>query len=63
MKPWYKSRTLWVNVVMAASTGAVGYLMSEPAIQDSAVAVAIVSAVNIFLRTITKDAITLKNGG
>jgi hypothetical protein len=59
-KPWFLSKTISLNSA-AAFTGIIGIYMTEN--QDynsSAIAVAILSIINIFLRTITKDPIKFK---
>ncbi len=57
MKPWYKSKTIWVNSVAAglialeASTGVLKPLLGDPFYMIMS---AVLSVVNAVLRTITK---------
>ena len=61
-KPWFASKTLWVNLValIAAVTGAFGMdLGLDPETQTSIVA-GVMGVVNIVLRFVTKSAVSAK---
>lgn len=66
-KPWYKSKTVWFNLLTvggAVVTGVVGFLPTLQFLftpQTYAVVFAAVGLVNIVLRSITSDAIGLTN--
>ena len=54
-KVWWKSRTVWVNVLMI-----VGAVVAIPGLGlPSETAATIVAVVNVLLRTITKEPLTL----
>lgn len=55
MKDWWKSKTLWVNIIAIASIivrAEYGYVLAPEA------EIAILGAVNLVLRMITKEEIT-----
>lgn len=65
-KHWYKSKTVWFNIltVMGAAAGGVVGLMPtiQPLLssQSYAIAMFVIGVVNVGLRAITKDGITFK---
>lgn len=59
MKPWWASKTLWVNLIaLVASIGGAYGLNITPEAQASIVT-AILAGANIALRFITKDGISI----
>lgn len=64
-KPWYRSKTVWVNALAAALVALESQLhILEPVMPVSAyVALAmLLPAINIVLRSVTSSAITLRGG-
>ena len=63
MKPWYKSKTVWFNVLTVGGAVAAGVVWLLPTLQlsteDYQLALFIVGIVNVALRSITTDAIWL----
>lgn len=65
-KPWYKSKTVWFNVLTAAGAAAGGVVGLLPTLQplltpaSYAVTVFVIGVVNVGLRAVTKHGITLK---
>ncbi|MDA8229217.1 MAG: N-acetylmuramoyl-L-alanine amidase [Desulfitobacterium hafniense] len=58
VKPWYDSKTLWVNFVMIA--GILAQQLSGTDLFTPEVEASIIAVVNVILRAITKDKITWK---
>jgi hypothetical protein len=64
MKPWYQSRTLWLNVIVAlfaaleANTG-----LLKPFLPDNFYALLAIAlpVINVVLRTVTTQGLTLSN--
>lgn len=54
IKPWYASKTIWINVIMTA-VGIVAVLSSQ--YPDLAILVTITSVLNVILRSVTASAI------
>lgn len=64
MKPWFKSKTIWINV-SAAVAGAVQFLPGLKTELDPTVyayAFFVLSVVNLVLRKVTTEGITTKSG-
>lgn len=61
-KPWYKSKTMWVNIltVIAGAGSIVGNFsgMLEPT--TYAIAISVVGVANILLRAVTDSGVSLK---
>lgn len=60
-KPWYKSKTLWVNLLagVAALTGAFGVDVGlTPEVQAS-IAAGVVALINLVLRLVTKQPVSV----
>lgn len=56
-KPFYTSKTFWVNLIVALAAifpPAQEYITAHPE-----VAVTVISVVNLVLRVVTKDAVTI----
>ncbi len=65
-KPWWKSRTLWVNFFFAALTAVeanMGLLREHLGAAGYVGALSVVVGVNAVLRTITSQPITLPGAG
>lgn len=64
-KPWYKSKTIWANVIVVAV--AIGiYLQSQPGVIPEQYAVyfaAFLGALNIVLRFLSDGTVTLRGKG
>lgn len=60
MKPWYLSKTLWVNIVagIAAVTGAFGMDLGLDAETQTAIVGGVMAVANVALRLVTKTAVT-----
>ena len=59
-KPWWRSKTLWFNLValMVAVATAFGYGEFEPSPEVQQWALVIVTVVNLVLRLVTRQPIT-----
>jgi hypothetical protein len=61
MKPWWKSKTVWFNVLMAVLAGAEGSLnVFQPLLPVNVwpVFVAVVTCLNLVLRAVSTQTIT-----
>lgn len=62
-KPWYQSRTIWLNALTVLATMASVFievlLNAGPVVTWSTVATGIVAALNVYLRTGTNQPITI----
>ncbi len=54
-KPWYLSKTLWVNAIAVGASFAAGHFNLQIDIQDQ---VAILGVINLALRAITKQPVS-----
>lgn len=61
-KPWYQSRTMWLNII---STAVGAYSMFEPLLtpQQKAIALAVNGVLNIILRFLTDQSVTVTKQG
>ena len=55
-KKWYKSKTIWFNVFLAA----LGIVMEITGKMENGQALTFIAVINIILRTVTKSAIIWK---
>jgi len=60
MKPWYLSKTIWINLLTLLA-GLLGYLLGHDVVQDYptmiSILVAVQGAINILLRIVTSQSI------
>ena len=59
-KPWYKSKTIWVNVVAFLATFASFKGVNVTPEEQAQIVTGILAVVNILLRFVTHDPITIK---
>lgn len=59
VKPWYASKTLWVNglTIIAAVSGAVGFDLGLTTEVQTQIVVGILAVANVVLRLTTKTAV------
>lgn len=61
MKPWYTSKTLWVNILtlVAAVSGAFGLDLGLDTETQASIVAGILAVANIILRLVTKDGVSV----
>ena len=65
MKPWYKSKTIWFNIATVGGAVAAGVVGLLPTLQPMlppetyAYLMFVVGFMNILLRSVTKDVLTV----
>jgi len=62
-KPWYKSKTVWVNIVALVASVAAVYGLEIKQEEQYAIAVGILAVVNIILRFVTREPVYIRKGG
>jgi len=64
-KAWYASKTLWVNVVagVAAVSTAFGLNLGLDADTQVAIVGGVMAVINVILRVVTKQPVSLTSGG
>ncbi len=59
MKPWYESKTIWVNALLLVASVCLA-LLNEPAMQEYAPIIVIINTtINVILRIMTSDAVSM----
>lgn len=59
MKPWYESKTIWVNALLLVTSVCLA-LLDEPAMQEYAPIIVIINTtINVILRIMTTDAVSM----
>ncbi len=59
MKPWYTSKTIWINALLLVGSVCLA-LLNEPAMQEYAPIIVIINTtINVILRIMTTDAVSM----
>lgn len=59
MKPWYTSKTIWVNFLLLVGSVCLA-LLNEPAMHEYAPIIIIINTtINVILRIMTTDAVSM----
>lgn len=58
-KPWYKSKTIWTNIIAIIAVILAEYGINIPPEQYATIAAIIIAIINIILRGITKSKLSL----
>jgi hypothetical protein len=59
MKPWYESKTIWVNVLLLVASVCLA-LLNEPMMHEYAPIIVIINTtINVILRIMTTNAVSM----